>query len=1040
MCNIDPRLVLGFWVRILSTNDFFEQARLAIEKCENKKEMKLEIEFEHVLKNYFEYLGFSDIEGQYEEWAGTVRTVNRRRQDATYGKVIIEYERVGMLSSLAGKDHAIGQIRDDYLSSYPKELRKEMVGIVFDGKTVIFVRWVEEKWEYDERDFDKKSFDLMTNFLVGLFRVSFAELASQFGFNRIETRNRLGYLYRKTFENNRRLQMLFGEWKLRFSSIYGNAFRQDKIRDHFRNFGKELGIDEVEATRFVFVIHTYYAFIVKLIAAQVATSLFEHATHSYIRTLVQSEAIEKKLIEIEDGKFFRDIGVENFIEGTFLSWYLDIWDNGIRKIITDIAEDLDRFDFAEFVTRPEHVVDYLKNFYQEVFPKQLRHDLGEFYTPDWLARYVINESGFTGDVNIRILDPACGSGTFLVSILDKIYERNKKEKQKEKLLSLVTRNVVGFDINPVAVLTARTNYLIALSRFDFQKTRIVLPIYLTDSIVLPELAEQTELTDKTRLYKVKTTRGVFELPVDVKYQMAEVMQFLKDSLEKDQHPNDVRDQLRAKFKLSGEAVHHLSNLFRRIDELNKQNENKIWCDIITNQFATYFQGRFDFVIGNPPWVNWEFLDDEYQKELMNINDDYGLFTTKGLESRLGKIRRDISAIFFYVCADVYLKDGGIIALLLKPMYQIPSGRGFRDFNRRALDVKIKKLKTSLKLIQVEDITEENPFEIGNEVSFLLAKKGDKTKYPITYKKWAGGRTHELENYQAEPSDQKDKRSSWLVYRGKRPILGNFNYTIRAGVYFGLKEALFDLEVPIDKGNLVQITNYKGKAKDIEKGKIYPLIKSRHLRKWRIGDDSGEPYTYCILPQGYPGENNERELKREYGRTWEWLNDFRDKFLSRKSKVFEKDPFYSIYGLGDWDSKYKVVWKSMGFYPDFAVISTSRDKKLGKRLIIPEHVINFIPCQNKKEAHYVCAVLNSSVVRESLRALSAGGKSGLSGSIVKKVRLDVFQSGNRTHRELVKLSMQASRPSQVEDKVLKRLEKRIDLLVERSNLVRQEGLL
>jgi len=564
-----------------------------------------------------------------------------------------------------------------------------------------------------------------------------------------------------------------------------------------------------------------------------------------------------------------------------------------------------------------------------------------------------------------------------------------------------------------------------------QKTRIAVPIYLTDSIVLPELSKQTRLTDKTQLYNIKTTKGIFHIPADVKNKIAPVMQFIKENVEKEQDIEDVREQLRQKFGFNEKIIHHLSELYHQLKDLNSKDQNKIWCDIVINQFATLFQSNFDFVIGNPPWVNWEFLDDEYQKHLMKINDDYGLYFTKGLESRLGKIKRDISAIFFYICSDVYLKDKGTIAFLMKPMYQIPSGRGFRNFNREPKDVKIAKLKTPLKVSLVEEITKENPFDINNEVSFIVARKGEKTKYPIVYKKWTGKRTHELEDYKAEPSGGNDALSTWMVYQGKKrlDVLGEFSYKIRTGVYHGLKEAFFDLELIIDKGNLVQIRNCNGKVKDIEKDRIYPLLMSRHINKWKLGDVNDKRYTYCILPQSYPGEKNENEMKRETPKTWEWLNDFREQLLARKSKAFAKEPFYSIYGLGDWDSKYKVVWKGMGFYPDFVVTSTTKDEKLGEKLVLAEHVLYFIPLNSSDEAHYVCAVLNSSLIRETLKTLSSKSKSGLSVSIVGKIRLDKFNHKNSLHKRLASLSKKAHRLAEKNDNTLKEVQKEIDTLVE-----------
>lgn len=1010
-------------------NDF-EEAKLVIEKCERRRELKLVIEFEHFLKNYFERMGFHGVEGQYEEEPGNITVRTKKRQDATYGKVVIEYEHVGKLSTIPGKRHAIKQISEDYLSAYSKEERRDMVGIVFDGKTVIFIRWVENDWLEDDREVNQQSLDMMINYLIGLYKISFKELPQEFGFHREETRKVLKLLYEKSFGDNQKAQMLFDEWNLRFSSIYGNAFSKEKIKKDFEYFAKEIGIEKIEENRLVFIIHTFYAFIVKIIAAEVANSLFQYATQSHIKSILGAEDIQMELRKIEEGKFFRGVGVENFIEGTFLSWYLEVWDEEIKDTIKQIIQKLDWYDFGEFVTKPEYVVDYLKNFYQKVFPKNLRHDLGEFYTPDWLAKYIVNQSGFDGDVKKRVLDPACGSGTFLIAILNKIYERYKSVQTKEKLIEDITKNIAGFDINPVAVLTARTNYLISLSRFNFQQTTINIPIYLTDSIILPEITTQTEITDRTQVYEIKTTKDVFEIPVDIKKQIIAVIHFLKENLEKKQEKTEIPELLKQHFDFKNEVIDRLCKLYDKICKLHKNKQNKIWFDIILNQFATLFQDKFDFVIGNPPWVNWEFLGEEYRKHLIKINDSYGLYFTKGLDSRLGKIRRDLSAIFFYVCSDVYLKDGGIIAFLIKPMYQIPSGKGFRNFNRINKDGKISKLNIPMKVISVEEITKENPFEINNEVSVIFAKKGESTKYPVVYKKWTGKRTHELVDYIAEPSDENDL-STWMIYQGEKPlnVLGGFDYNIRQGINLGLKEAFFDLELLIDKGELIQIRNTQGKVKDIEKDKIYPMIMSRHINKWKIGDANNQKYTYCILPQDYPGEDNEQELKNTCPKTWEWLNDFRNQLLERKSKMFSKKPFYSIYGLGNWDSKYKVVWNSMGFYPNFVVVSSVNDVFLGKKLVLPEHVNMFIPTNNRDEAHYICAVLNSFLVKEGLRILSSKSKSGLSASIINKIRLDLFNPDNEKQKKLAELSKKAHQFAERNEKDnLGRIENNIDFLV------------
>jgi type I restriction-modification system DNA methylase subunit len=55
--------------------------------------------------------------------------------------------------------------------------------------------------------------------------------------------------------------------------------------------------------------------------------------------------------------------------------------------------------------------DVLKALYQELVDPQARHDLGEYYTPDWLADFMVNDV-VAKDPTKTILDPACGSGTF----------------------------------------------------------------------------------------------------------------------------------------------------------------------------------------------------------------------------------------------------------------------------------------------------------------------------------------------------------------------------------------------------------------------------------------------------------------------------------------------------------------------------------------------------------------------------------------------------------------------------------------------------
>jgi hypothetical protein len=62
----------------------------------------------------------------------------------------------------------------------------------------------------------------------------------------------------------------------------------------------------------------------------------------------------------------------------------------------------------------------------------------------------------------------------------------------------------------------------------------------------------------------------------------------------------------------------LATLFEKIVSLENEGRNGIWTRILKNAFAPLFVGRFDYVAGNPPWVNWESLADEYRQATQDL--------------------------------------------------------------------------------------------------------------------------------------------------------------------------------------------------------------------------------------------------------------------------------------------------------------------------------------------------------------------------------------------------------------------------------------
>jgi type I restriction-modification system DNA methylase subunit len=107
--------------------------------------------------------------------------------------------------------------------------------------------------------------------------------------------------------------------------------------------------------------------------------------------------------------------------------------------------------------------------------RQRRKEHGIYYTPKWVVAYIVRETlgrylaehSHNDILNVKILDPACGSGSFLIRAFDVLLEHHAKVKGKAALeldqyerLRILTANVYGVDLDQRAVDIARLNLLL----------------------------------------------------------------------------------------------------------------------------------------------------------------------------------------------------------------------------------------------------------------------------------------------------------------------------------------------------------------------------------------------------------------------------------------------------------------------------------------------------------------------------------------------------------------------------------------------------
>jgi len=175
------------------------------------------------------------------------------------------------------------------------------------------------------------------------------------------------------------------------------------------------------------------------------------------------------------------------------------------------------------------------------------------------------------------------------------------------------------------------------------------------------------------------------------------------------------------------------------------------------------------------------------------------------------------------------------------------------------------------------------------------------------------------------------------------------------------------------------------------------------------------------------------MKIKYPKTYGYFTKFKKILLQRSAYTLLRKghPFYIMVDIHkDSFAPFKVAWKRMGSEIEAAVLSPTDDKNIGKKPLIPQETISFIPLENEDEAHYLCALLNSTEVTALVQSFSQlGGKSFATPSILDQIKIPKFNAENKIHTKLAELSKKAHDYAEKDDKkALSQIENEIDELV------------
>lgn len=411
-----------------------------------------------------------------------------------------------------------------------------MFGVGCDGNYFIFIRFRDNKWEVqDPVEVNRYSAErfLWALFNLGTKGKAFAAeyLAGDFGSDAKIAQDGIRALYNTiTTTTNPKAQTFFQQWKILFGEVCG--YDVNSPSDKIGKLGDFYGVyDTPKPAELLFAVHTYYALFMKFLASEIVA--FFHKLPTPLQKIIQSDTsnkLKREMEELEAGSIFRHLNITNFLEGDLFAWYLGVWGDPIENLIRDMVSKLDGYNPGTLSEEPASSRDLLKKLYQQLFPKSVRHDLGEYYTPDWLAEHVLNELEYTGNPDKRLLDPACGSGTFLVmaiNLIRKWYDDNREKcpYNEGELCRKILQNIIGFDLNPLAVMASRTNYLIAIRDLISHVDKVEIPVYLCDSIMTPSEYGELIAGRLGNARELKTSAARFLIPTEIATKRDDVAKY-----------------------------------------------------------------------------------------------------------------------------------------------------------------------------------------------------------------------------------------------------------------------------------------------------------------------------------------------------------------------------------------------------------------------------------------------------------------------------------------------------------------------------------
>jgi hypothetical protein len=731
----------------------------------------------------------------------------------------------------------------------------------------------------------------------------------------------------------------------------------------------------------------------------------------------------------------RDNLVENVFEEDIFDWWTDCkqivgesardWRRKESYVVMNFGLVLAKVFFAlrsfDFYGVKE---DILGELYQHYFDPETRKALGEFYTPIEVVDYILDAVDYDGRkiLNRRLLDPACGSGTFVVEALKRYLREAELLERKEHrdywarvLRDLCERpKIIGFDINPFAVLMAQIRFMMELVPY-YKRARdgkpgftlTTIPVFRTDSL---EIETKTGMLQRTldntisfsmRLPIVEEEEKFIEIDFFIpswellrRYLQGNMENYfillkltfdvIKDKARKGHYKllaKDLAGEYQKRFDeaptLAGYLQPYAQEILTRIKELRekykdgrliKSLEDLVLAGILKNFFT------YNYVVGNPPYVRVQTLPKEakmkYSRFYETATGNYDIyipFIERGIswlnrDGRLGYINPNRFATVNYGerIRDYILNNTGLLEYL-----DFRHTGVFKEvLNYPAIVILKKKIEEAKKISNICRMIKK-PKEISDKEVLIKIKENFENISSIED-------YYSNELFDSFGFDQTSlSKTGWFfmptrehrvydkIFRNSVPLV-TFSKTKKSGSALsegsstGAKKIYVVRKIgDINKNVSFIWSDHDNRLHKIENALLKPYIED--TGKWHpnIGHD------YLIFP--YKKHNatytliSEEELEQNYPLTFEYLSSKKKELLKRKD--IRNEEYWYAYSAPrnlDYYEEEKILVQG------FSINSSASIDPEGNLFFGPDIYGLRIKDEHKNMAYLLLAILNSNI--------------------------------------------------------------------------------